>query len=88
MGYAALALGLVLVVEGLALALAPSRMEHLLARFARMPLDRRRLPALSAVAVGFFLSGLRADLGPDRMSRHGHIELSHCDRDCIAAQQS
>ena len=37
MGYVALALGLVLVVEGLALALAPSRMEDLLALFAPLP---------------------------------------------------
>jgi uncharacterized protein YjeT (DUF2065 family) len=63
MGYAALALGLVLVVEGLALALAPSRMEDLLARFARMPLDRRCLPGLSAVAVGVLLVGLARRLG-------------------------
>jgi uncharacterized protein YjeT (DUF2065 family) len=63
MGYVALALGLVLVVEGLALALAPSRMEDLLARFARMPLDRRRLLGLSAVAVGVLLVGLARRLG-------------------------
>ena len=62
-GLVALALGLVLVVEGLALALAPSRLEDLLARFARMPLDRRRLLGLSAVAVGVLLVGLARRLG-------------------------
>lgn len=63
MGYVALALGLVLVVEGLALALAPSRMEDLLALFARMSRDRRRLLGLAAVAVGVLLVGLARRLG-------------------------
>jgi uncharacterized protein YjeT (DUF2065 family) len=62
-GYVALALGLVLVVEGLALALAPSRMEDLLERFSRMPLDRRRALGLAAVAVGVLLVWLARRLG-------------------------
>jgi len=62
-GYIILALGLVLVVEGLALALAPSRMEDLLALFARMPHDRRRLLGLAAVAGGVILVGLARRLG-------------------------
>jgi hypothetical protein len=63
MGYVALALGLVLVVEGLALALAPSRMEDLLERFSKMPLDRRRALGLAAVAVGVLLVWLARRLG-------------------------
>ncbi|MCE2738335.1 MAG: DUF2065 family protein [Rhodobacter sp.] len=51
-GFVALALGLVLVLEGLALALAPSRAEDLLAQFVRMPHERRRQPGLAAVAIG------------------------------------
>jgi uncharacterized protein YjeT (DUF2065 family) len=38
-------------------------MEDLLARFARMPLDRRRLLGLAAVAVGVLLVGLARRLG-------------------------
>ena len=53
-----LALGLVLVVEGLALALAPSRIEGLLAWFVALPLDRRRMLGLAALAVGVLLVGL------------------------------
>jgi uncharacterized protein YjeT (DUF2065 family) len=63
MGDVALALGPVLVVEGLALAPAPSRMENLFAHFARMPLDRRPLPGLSAVAGGVLPVGLARRLG-------------------------
>ena len=47
-----LGLGLVLVIEGLALALAPSRAEDLLAQFVRMPHQRRRQPGLATVAIG------------------------------------
>ena len=50
-----LALGLVLAVEGLALALAPSRMEELLAAFAAMTRDRRRIIGLCALALGVLL---------------------------------
>ena len=62
-GYIALAFGLVLVVEGLALALAPSRMEDLLAAFAQMPRDRRRPLGLAAVAIGVSLVWLARRLG-------------------------
>jgi uncharacterized protein YjeT (DUF2065 family) len=50
-----LGLGLVLVIEGLALALAPSRIEQLLAFFATLPPDRLRLIGLAAVATGVLL---------------------------------
>ncbi len=63
MGHIALALGLVLVVEGLVLALAPSRLEELLAQLARMLRDRRRLAGLAAVAIGVGLIWLARRLG-------------------------
>ncbi|NJM83479.1 MAG: DUF2065 domain-containing protein [Tabrizicola sp.] len=47
-----LALGLVLVVEGLALALAPSRMEEVLRLIASLTRDQRRTIGLVAVAAG------------------------------------
>lgn len=55
MSLLALALGLVLIVEGLALALAPSRMEEVLRLFARLGRDRRRMIGLAALAVGVVL---------------------------------
>lgn len=58
-----LAIGLVLVVEGLALALAPSRLEDLLAAFAAMPRDRRRLIGLMALAAGVALIWLSRHSG-------------------------
>jgi hypothetical protein len=50
-----LALGLVLVVEGLAFALAPSRIDDLLALIAAMSRDRRRALGLAALALGVTL---------------------------------
>ena len=58
-----LAIGLVLSVEGLALALAPTRMEELLARFAAMPQDQRRVLGLGALALGVVLVWLARHLG-------------------------
>jgi uncharacterized protein YjeT (DUF2065 family) len=51
----ALALGLVLVVEGLALALAPSRLEDIVALIARTPRETRRAIGLAMVAGGTLL---------------------------------
>ena len=62
-GFVALALGLVLVVEGLALALAPSRMEEVLALLARLSRDQRRLIGLGAVALGVALVALSRVMG-------------------------
>ncbi len=62
-GFVALALGLVLVVEGLALALAPSRVEDLLAQFVRMSRERRRQPGLAAVVIGVGPAWLARRLG-------------------------
>jgi uncharacterized protein YjeT (DUF2065 family) len=58
-----LAFGLVLVVEGLALALAPSRMEEVLALLARLSRDQRRLIGLGAVALGVALVALSRVMG-------------------------
>lgn len=58
-----LALGLVLVVEGLVFALAPSRLEDLLALIARIPVDTRRLIGLGAMALGVALIWLARGLG-------------------------
>lgn len=55
MGTALFALGLVLVVEGLVYALAPSLVEDLLAALRAMSVEQRRLVGLAAVAVGLCL---------------------------------
>ena len=58
-----LALGLVLVVEGLVFALAPSRLEEMLALIARMPVETRRLIGLTALAVGVLLIWIARAVG-------------------------
>jgi len=50
-----LALGLVLVVEGLVLALAPRRLEQVLAALLALTVDQRRQFGLLAVAGGVTL---------------------------------
>ena len=47
-----LALGLVLAVEGLVLALAPRRVEDALRALVMLGLDQRRLIGLGALALG------------------------------------
>ncbi len=47
-----LALGLLLVFEGLVLALLPRRLEELLDLRARLPVETRRMLGLAAVAAG------------------------------------
>lgn len=59
----ALAIGLVLVIEGLAFALAPSRFEDFLALIAAMSQDRRRMIGLSVVALGVVIIWLARSLG-------------------------
>ncbi|QDY69582.1 DUF2065 family protein [Qingshengfaniella alkalisoli] len=49
------AIGLVLVVEGLVLALAPLRLEEMLRKFAELPIDTRRLIGLATTATGVAL---------------------------------
>lgn len=57
------ALGLVLVVEGLAFALAPSRIEDALDLLRRLSRDARRLIGLTALAAGIAVIGLARWLG-------------------------
>ncbi|MFY0692018.1 MAG: DUF2065 domain-containing protein [Paracoccaceae bacterium] len=52
MSHIALAIGLVLVVEGLVIALAPSRLEDLLKVLMDIPVEQRRFLGLLAVAIG------------------------------------
>lgn len=47
-----LALGLVFILEGLVLALAPSRIEQILAMLAAMPAETRKLIGLLAITTG------------------------------------
>ncbi|ROU00130.1 DUF2065 domain-containing protein [Histidinibacterium lentulum] len=60
---ALLALGLVLIVEGLAYVLAPSLVENLLAALRSLSLDQRRLVGLAAMALGVALLWLDRTLG-------------------------
>ena len=55
MGTLVLALGLVLVVEGLILALIPGRLDALLQVLAAMPVETRRIVGLGALAAGVAL---------------------------------
>ncbi|MCY4181107.1 MAG: DUF2065 domain-containing protein [Litoreibacter sp.] len=50
-----LAIGLVLVVEGLVFALAPSRLEELIKAISEIPEDTRRMLGLGCVALGVVL---------------------------------
>jgi uncharacterized protein YjeT (DUF2065 family) len=50
-----LGLGLVLVFEGLVLALLPNRLEELIRMLDEIPLETRRMMGLGAVAIGVFL---------------------------------
>ncbi len=62
-GTIVLALGLVLVVEGLAFALAPSRIDEALELLRRLSQDARRMLGLGAVALGVLLVWLARVLG-------------------------
>ncbi len=57
-----LGLGLVLVFEGLVLALLPNRLEELIQLISEMPLDKRRTFGLGAVAIGVLLVWLARGL--------------------------
>ena len=50
-----LGLGLVLVIEGLVVALAPSRLEDVIDMLRKIPLDTRRMIGLAMVACGVFI---------------------------------
>ncbi|MGR3758610.1 DUF2065 family protein [Roseobacteraceae bacterium NS-SX3] len=58
-----LAIGLVLIVEGLVYVLAPSLVERLLAMLRELSEDQRRSAGLAAVALGLLLVWLAFRLG-------------------------
>lgn len=63
MTWVLLALGLVLAVEGLALALAPSRLEEALRLIVALGPERRRTLGLVALALGVVLIWIAKSLG-------------------------
>ncbi|KCV81459.1 hypothetical protein ATO10_11122 [Actibacterium atlanticum] len=63
MGTLILAIGLVLVFEGLVFALAPSRLEDLIKAIEDIPPDTRRLIGLLAIGAGVALVWLAQSLG-------------------------
>ena len=58
-----LAIGLVLIVEGLVYALAPSLIEDLLDMLRALPLETRRMMGLAVLAAGVALVWLAKSLG-------------------------
>ncbi|SEN08154.1 hypothetical protein SAMN04488012_105186 [Palleronia salina] len=58
-----LAIGLVLIIEGLVFALAPSRLEDLLAALKQMPIETRRLVGFGALTLGVILVAWARSLG-------------------------
>jgi uncharacterized protein YjeT (DUF2065 family) len=58
-----LAVAFVLIVEGLVLALAPSRVEDALRLIASIPAETRRLIGFGALALGVLLLALARGLG-------------------------
>ena len=58
-----LALGLVLSIEGLVFALAPSHLEDLLDALRAIPVETRRMIGLAALALGVALVWLARLLG-------------------------
>jgi uncharacterized protein YjeT (DUF2065 family) len=60
---ACLALGLVLIVEGLAYALAPSLIEQMLAALRALREDQRRMLGLAALGLGVVLVWIGKSLG-------------------------
>ena len=62
-GTALLALGLVLVIEGLVYALAPHIVEDLLEALRALPPETRRLMGLAAMAIGVLLVWVAKSLG-------------------------
>ncbi|MEB8388494.1 DUF2065 domain-containing protein [Rhodobacteraceae bacterium KMM 6894] len=63
LGVAALALGLVLIVEGLAYALAPHFVEQMLEALRALPPEARRTLGLLALVTGLALVWLGKTLG-------------------------
>ena len=63
LGVAALALGLVLIVEGLVYVLAPSVVERMLEALRSVPPEARRILGLLAVVSGLILIWIGKSLG-------------------------
>ncbi|MFY0309698.1 DUF2065 domain-containing protein [Leisingera caerulea] len=63
MGFVLLALGLVLIAEGLVYALAPSLVERLLEMLRMLSEEQRRNAGLAALALGLILVWLAFLLG-------------------------
>ncbi|HCQ63766.1 MAG TPA: DUF2065 domain-containing protein [Rhodobacteraceae bacterium] len=63
MAWIALGLGLVLVIEGLVFALAPSRLDEIVEIMAKLTPEQRRSIGLVAVALGVGLVWLAKTLG-------------------------
>ncbi|PHO03460.1 DUF2065 domain-containing protein [Rhodobacteraceae bacterium 4F10] len=63
MGTALLAIGLVLIIEGLVYALAPSLIESLLEALRALPENQRRNMGLAAMALGVVFVWLAKSLG-------------------------
>jgi uncharacterized protein YjeT (DUF2065 family) len=63
MSWLPLGLGLVLIIEGLVFALAPSRVEDVLEMLRRLPVEARRLIGLGAVTIGLFLLWVARNVG-------------------------
>ena len=62
-GAGLLAVGLVLIVEGLVYALAPSLVDDLLDMLKTLPQETRRLMGLAALALGVLLVWVAKSLG-------------------------
>lgn len=58
-----LALGLVLIVEGLVYALAPSLIDQLLLALRALPVESRRLLGLLAIVLGLIMVWVAKTLG-------------------------
>ena len=58
-----LGLGMVLVIEGLVFALAPSRLEDLLKMMQQIPVETRRLIGLGAMTLGAVLVSFAISAG-------------------------
>ncbi|MEJ6394309.1 DUF2065 domain-containing protein [Gymnodinialimonas sp. 2305UL16-5] len=56
-------LGMVLVIEGLVFALAPSRLEELIRLMAAIPPETRRMIGLAALVAGAVLTSWAISLG-------------------------
>jgi uncharacterized protein YjeT (DUF2065 family) len=63
MSWLLLGFGLVFVIEGLVLALAPSRLEDVIEAIRNIPPETRRVLGLAAVALGVTLVWIARSLG-------------------------